>query len=182
LTQAATRQAATPPTAPGPLGPGVSSRGLAPIPTLILLTLRVALGGIFCLAASTKLASPQSFWEAINAFKVTDDHQRSLMATHILPWIELFGGLSLAVGFWTREAATIICLLLVSFIWVIISAINKGLGGIPCSCFGYWHLVCTGGVGWCKVFENSGLLAIGIVIALTGGGPISLDRALRLNR
>ena len=159
-----------------------STPSLAPVPALIVFTLRVALGGIFCLAAGTKISNPQSFWEAINAFKVTDNVEHSLLATHLLPWIELFAGLSLALGFWTREAAMIIGLLLLSFIWVIIAAIGKGLAGVPCSCFGYWHLVCTGGVGWCKVFENSGLTAIAATLVFTGGGPISLDRVLKFGR
>ncbi len=180
MTRAATTE--HPPTTPGPLGPGVRSASLAPVPALIQFTLRVALGGIFCLAASTKLANPQSFWEAINAFKAVDNEQQALMATHILPWIELFAGVSLAFGFWTREAALIIGLLLISFIWVIISAIGKGLSGVPCSCFGYWHLICTGGVGWCKVFENTGLTAIAAAMVWTGGGALSLDRVLQRPR
>ncbi len=166
-----------PPTTPGELGPP-PPKSVGSLGSFILLTLRIGLGGIFCLAATLKLMNPQTFWEAINAFKATNSEEMKLMGTHTLPWIELFAGLALALGFWTREAAFIIGSLLLVFIWAVINAIHKDLGGLPCSCLGYWHLVCTDGVGWCKVRENGVLTAIAATLVVTGGGSLSLDRLL----
>jgi uncharacterized membrane protein YphA (DoxX/SURF4 family) len=169
------------PHTPGPLGSGVA-RGLAPLSSLVLLTLRVALGGIFCIAAATKLANPQSFSEAIQAFKIVRSDELVLMGTHLLPCVEMLAGIALVLGCWTREAALIIGLLLLMFIWAVVAAIGKGLAGVPCSCFGYWHLFCTGGVGWCKVWENSGLTAIAAGLVFAGGGRVALDRVFSRTR
>jgi len=149
---------------------------VASLGSLILLTLRVLLGGIFCFAATLKLLDPQSFSEAIQAFRTFQSDELVLMGTHTLPWVEMFAGAALMLGLWTREAALIIAMLLLVFIGVIVNAIHLGLEGIPCSCFGYWHLICRGGVGWCKVWENSGLTAIAAGLAFAGGGKLALER------
>jgi uncharacterized membrane protein YphA (DoxX/SURF4 family) len=153
---------------------------VAPLGAFVLLTLRLVLGGVFCVAAYFKLLSPQSVSESIQAFKIVHSDALILFGTHTLPWVELFAGVALVLGLWTREAATIIGLLLLLFIGAIIAAIAKGLGGVPCSCFGYWHLICRGAVGWCKVFENGGLIVIAAFLVAAGGGPLSLSRALGL--
>lgn len=150
----------------------------APLAAFVLLTLRLALGGIFCMAAAIKLSNPQSFSEAIQAFRAVKSDELVLVATHTLPWVEMIAGVALVLGFWSRQAALIIGVLLLIFIAVISSAIGQGLAGIPCSCFGYWHLICKGGVGWCKVWENSGLAAIAGALVFAGGGTLSLDRLL----
>ena len=179
MTTVATTESRTPPT--GPLGPSIGASSPT-VWSFVLLALRVLLGGIFCFAATVKLSNPQTFWEAIHAFKADDSEEMALMGTHILPWVEMFAGVALILGFWTRAAATIIAGLMLLFIWAVIGAIHKGLAGVPCSCFGVWHLVCTDGVGWCKVKENSVLTAIAATLICTGGGKLALDRALAVRR
>jgi len=165
-------------TADAPAALARPDRSVAPVGSFMLLLLRLILGAIFCLAAFLKLTDPQSFSEAIQAFKALDADEPVLTTTHNLPWVEIFAGVALILGFWTREAAFVIGVLLLVFIGVIISAIHKGLSGIPCSCFGYWHLVCQSGVGWCKVWENTALTAIAASLVVAGGGNLSLDRLI----
>jgi uncharacterized membrane protein YphA (DoxX/SURF4 family) len=157
----------------------------------VLLVLRAVLGGLFVLAAYQKLfASPfssQSFYEAVSAFKVTDDIEQKRLATFIIPWIELFSGLALIAGLWTRAAAVVINLLLAVFIAGIVSVTLRGLS-VDCSCFGNFKLLCgndaidlfkgTKPVGWCKVGEDAAMLLMGAALWVYGGGWISLDEAL----
>jgi uncharacterized membrane protein YphA (DoxX/SURF4 family) len=156
--------------------------GESPVPSLILLTLRLLLGGAFCLAAYFKIDSPQNFYEAIKSFHATDSQALMLTGAHLLPWTELVAGVCLVLGFWTRAAGAIIVMLMLLFIYAIIAAIGRGLEGLTCSCFGQWHLICKGGVGWCKVWENTGLTAIALSLAVFGGGRFSIDGLCRCSR
>ena len=152
------------------------SSSAAPVGSFIVLACRVLLGGLFCFAASMKIRDPQTFIEAIQAFKVLESDWWTLFGTYAIPWIEMFAGLALIVGVWSRAAAMILVGLLCVFIGAIIHTIPlPGKKAIPCSCFGRYELFCTGGVSWCKVRENCGLIALGLVPMLFGGGRLSLD-------
>lgn len=142
------------------------------------LVVRILLGGIFIAAAYFKIRDPQTFAEAIQAFKMVQSDWLVLFGTHALPWIEMFAGTALVVGFWSRAAAFVIGGLLTVFIYALISAIQRGLGGTPCSCFGEYYLICKEGVGWCKVVENSVLLFMALAILVDGGGAVSVDRLM----
>lgn len=146
-----------------------------PVSSLLLLALRAMAGGVLATAAFFKLKDPLTFAEAIMAFKMVKGDHLVMVGTYILPWTELFTGLALILGIWTRAAAFVYCGLMTLFIAVITIALTRGLGGIPCSCFGYLHLYCEGGLGWCKVGENSVLLTLGALVLVFGGGGLSVD-------
>lgn len=150
--------------------------GGVPLSSFILLTLRVLLGGIFCWAAYNKMHVPQAFLEAIQAFKIVHSERVEVLSTYALPMVEMLAGIALVLGFWTREAAVLIGLLLLVFIAAIVSAIARHMDNIPCSCFGYWHLYCEGVVGWCKVGENTVLTTIAAILVVTGGGRLAVCR------
>ena len=157
----------------------------------VLLVLRAVLGGLFVLAAYQKLfASPfssQTFYEAVRAFKVTGDFEHMRLATFMIPWVEMFAGLALIAGLWTRASAMVISLLLMVFIAGIVSVTLRDLT-VDCSCFGNFKLLCgnekielfkgTKPVGWCKVGEDAVMLLMGAALWSYGGGWISLDQAL----
>lgn len=169
---------AAPPTTPGPNGPGsIKPRPGSAAAALAALIARVLVGGAFVFAASMKIADPQSFAEAIQAFKLIDSDRLVLFGTHALPWIEMFAGLALVLGFWTRAGAFIIAVLLVVFIVAIISVLERGLN-VHCGCFGKFRLACPSQIAWCKVWENAGLTAAALVPLVLGGGRWSLDAVL----
>ena len=158
-------------------------------PSLVLLVLRVGLGGIFLVAAYFKLfqsgfagglpeSSPQTFLEAIQAFKVVNDDRLVTLAAFWIPWTEVVCGVALVLGLWTRAASLILGLLLTFFIALIVSSIGRNMGGIKCGCFGSYQLLCQGTVNWCKVGENSGLLLVAMALNTYGAGVLSLDAAL----
>ncbi len=155
----------------------------------ILLALRLALGGLFVLAAYQKLFSgpfaSQTFSESIRAFRVVEDVELVRLATFMIPWVELFAGLALILGLWTRAAAMVIGLLLSVFISGIVSVELRGLVA-DCSCFGKYKLLCgneaiplfkgTKPVGWCKVGEDAAMALMAAALWAHGGGIVALDR------
>ncbi|MEX2218745.1 MAG: DoxX family protein [Phycisphaerales bacterium] len=99
------------------------------VPSAGLLALRMALGGLFIVAAYLKLFasdnSALSFAEAIQAFKVLESDSLVRLATFCIPWVELVAGVSLILGFWTRAAGLIFAVLLAMFIALIVSTIFR---------------------------------------------------------
>lgn len=143
--------------------------------SVILLVLRVALGGLFLFAAYHKVGSAekaQLFLDSMKAFRILPEHLL-IPAAFTLPWVEALAGLALVVGLWSRAAALIIAALLGVFIAAIVSAINRGLD-LECSCFGKFHLYCQK-VDWCKVYENAVLTGVALLLVAFGGGRFGLD-------
>jgi uncharacterized membrane protein YphA (DoxX/SURF4 family) len=160
-------------------GPGeVTAAG----PSAVLLVLRTVLGGVFLLAAYQKLFSgpnaSQNFLEAIQAFRVVSNDGLLKFGTFAFPWTELVCGLALIWGIWTRAAGLVLALLLAFFIALLVSAIERGMAGKPCACFGNFHLICQGAVGWCKVVEDIGLLVLAVALQSYGGGRFAVGRVL----
>jgi len=143
--------------------------------SVLLLVPRLIAGAVLAAAAYFKIADYWSFTDAIKAFKLIEADHLILMGTYVLPWTELFVGLALILGIWTRAAAFLYCALMAMFIVAIIDALGRGLGGIPCGCFGSFKLYCEGGLGWCKVYENGVLTAVGLLVLGFGGGRLSVD-------
>lgn len=151
---------------------------------LVTLPLRLALGGLFCLAAFKKLQDPQSFAEAIKGFRIVDHNQfGSLITTgaFALPWVELIAGVLLILGLWSRASALAIWLALAVFIAGLLSVIRRDLNA-SCSCFGDLNLFCSSAVGWCQVIRNLVLLVPATYLVWRGGGMVAVDHLIRPRR
>ncbi|MBL9032709.1 MAG: DoxX family protein [Phycisphaerae bacterium] len=143
------------------------------------LVLRVVLGGVFIFAASIKLGDPQGVSEGIQAFRVPGmpDHL-IILGSYVLPWTELFAGVALVLGLWTRASALAIAAMLALFIAMVYSIIAREIHA-ECGCFGKFRLLCEAKkMGWCKVVENSTMLAMALSLVAFGGGRFGLDRVL----
>jgi putative oxidoreductase len=143
---------------------------------VVSLVLRLALGGLFLVAAYHKLRDPLTFAEAIMAYRVGLPDAVTQFSTYAVPWTEVFCGVGLVLGLWTRAAALVFNLLIAVFLVGIVSVIARELN-ITCGCFGKFKLYCDGAVGWCKVRENLVLMAMTCVLLVWGGGRLSLDAA-----
>jgi uncharacterized membrane protein YphA (DoxX/SURF4 family) len=162
----------------------------------VLLALRLGLGGLFVVAAYQKLFasrfSSQTFFESVRAFQVVENLELARYATFMIPWVELFAGVALILGLWTRAASVVIGLLLTVFIAGIVSVTLRELA-VDCSCFGKFKLLCgievkvlQGGVakwfatpvGWCKVWEDAVMVLGAAALWTYGGGRAALDRVL----
>ena len=134
---------------------------------------RLALGGIFIYAGTIKLLAPaEEFAYAIETYKVTGP-ALSLWAAYIMPWLELFSGLLLAAGIFTRFYALICAALLLFFEALLAQAWLRGLPVTSCGCFG------SGGSNSLPVefAQNLAFLALAW-LAFRHGGAYSADAVL----
>lgn len=99
------------------------------------LTIRVqiALGVIFVAAAIPKIADPPSFAHMIYNYRLMPGPAINAMAL-VMPWVELLVGLALILGLWRREAASLIGLLLLMFVFAIGLNLARGQA-VDCGCF-----------------------------------------------
>lgn len=95
---------------------------------------RLCVGGLFLLAASSKLYDLPRFAEEIRAYRIVPVMLTNGMA-YLLPWIELSAAVLLIVGLWRGEARLILFVLMVVFTIARVWAELKGLK-IDCGCFG----------------------------------------------
>lgn len=127
----------------------------------LLLFSRTVLGVVFILAGIDKVMYPDAFAASIEAYKLVPYGAINLIAL-ILPWMELLCGVFLLGGAYVRGSGALVSVLLVVFMFGIISAMMRDLK-IDCGCFGQEHAT---PVSWMKVVENAGLLLLGIHLLL----------------
>jgi uncharacterized membrane protein YphA (DoxX/SURF4 family) len=100
----------------------------------ITLGARLILGLAFIAAALPKIGDPPGFAKAIWAYALFPAWSLHPLAL-VLPWLELFCGLTLCLGLWVRAAAWWIGALLLSFSLAL--AINLARHHpVDCGCFG----------------------------------------------
>jgi uncharacterized membrane protein YphA (DoxX/SURF4 family) len=98
------------------------------------LFLRLALGGVFIYAAASKIYAPDKFAIAISNYRLLP-HEWINLAALTVPWVEIVTGSLLILGVWPRANALILLGLTVAFLFMISSALARGLN-IECGCFG----------------------------------------------
>lgn len=103
---------------------------------LLGLLARLALGAVFIYSGLIKALAPaEEFAYAIETYKVVNA-QLSLFAAYLTPWVELWAGLLLAAGVFTRLSALFIGGLLIFFELLLTQAWLRGLPITSCGCFG----------------------------------------------
>lgn len=137
------------------------------------LLARVALGGVFIYAGLIKALAPaEEFGYAIESYKVLNS-QYSLWAAYLTPWIELYAGLLLAAGVFTRWSALFTGAMLFFFEALLGQAWLRKLPVTSCGCFGS-----TGSNSLGHEFtQNLGLLLLAWA-AFKYGAACSADRAV----
>ncbi|MGE5621043.1 MAG: MauE/DoxX family redox-associated membrane protein [archaeon] len=136
----------------------------------LLLTGRLILGAVFIFAGMEKISEPAAFAKAIYDYKLFPEEAINFFAVGI-PWIEVVAGLLLVFGILVKENAVILNSLLLMFIILVMISISRGLN-IECGCFG----TASGSrVGWQKIFENLGLMALGIYIMYFENRSLKLE-------
>ncbi|HNW43181.1 MAG TPA: DoxX family protein [Elusimicrobiales bacterium] len=100
------------------------------------LLARLAVGGVFVYSGVIKaLASPEEFAYAIESYKVIGAAP-ALWAAYVVPWVELYAGLLLAAGVFTRWSGLFTGAMLVFFELLLAQALLRGLPVTSCGCFG----------------------------------------------
>ncbi len=103
-------------------------------PTLLPWVLRLIVGGAFVLAGGLKIANPAKFALDVSNYRLVPHELINLVAI-LIPWVEVTAGCFVLAGIWLRAAALVITGLTVMFLFVIGSALARGLN-IECGCFG----------------------------------------------
>ncbi len=104
----------------------------------ILFFARVLLGVLFAVSGFTKLLEPyQNFLSVIHTYGILAGAP-GMWAARIIPWLELVGGVFLALGLWTRLASMGLWILNSAFIGVLTQALVRHLSLDECGCFGEW--------------------------------------------
>ncbi len=100
------------------------------------LLARLLVGGLFIYAGAVKLlAPPEEFAYAIETYQVTGP-ALALRAAYFIPWLELYAGLLLTAGIFTRFSAFLCGAMLVFFELLLAQAWLRGLPVTSCGCFG----------------------------------------------
>jgi putative oxidoreductase len=122
---------------------------------------QVILGLLFLTAALAKIVDIASLAKELHNFHLVPLWSEHLLAM-MLPWIELLAGLALVLGFRARAGAWVAGALLVAFTLGIVVAMARGLN-FQCGCFGTADAT---HIGWTKLGENLGLIALAAVGSL----------------
>jgi len=95
--------------------------------------IRLALGAMFIIASADKIYHPAAFARAVYNYQILPDGLINLVAI-ILPWLEVFLGIFLVVGFWLPGTVTLTGALLLVFYGALIFNVARGLD-VHCGCF-----------------------------------------------
>lgn len=143
------------------------------------MVLRLALGGLFVLAGSTKLAEPRDFAFAIKGFDLGMSNDMLSTMAFIVPWAELLAGAALILGIWARGAAALLMMMLAGFTAGLLSVIMRDKN-VDCSCFGQLKLFCgEGNIGSCHVIRNVGMMLGSAYLTWKGPGMLALANLRR---
>jgi len=100
---------------------------------ILSFILRLIVGGIFVYAGVTKLYSPRDFAQIIQNYQIVPEVFTNLIAI-LLPWLEIYSGLFIIFGLFSRSASITLILITIIFIIALLSAYFRGLN-IDCGCF-----------------------------------------------
>jgi len=135
------------------------------------LLARLAVGGVFIYAGVAKALAPaEEFAYAIESYQVLGS-KLSLLAAYAVPWIELYAGLLLAAGVFTRWTTLFTGAMLVFFELLLGQAWLRGLPITSCGCFGTSGSNSIGG----EFLQNLVFLALATA-AFKFGSAWSADR------
>jgi putative oxidoreductase len=116
---------------------------------------QIVLGALFLLAALAKIVDVTSLAREVHNFRIVPFWSEHLVAM-TLPWVELVAGLALMLGIRARAGAWVAGVLLAGFTIGVALAMARGLN-FHCGCFGTADAT---RVGWSKLGENLGMLAL----------------------
>lgn len=137
----------------------------------LLCAFRVLIGFIFIFAGVEKIVEQESFAISIENYRILPIALINIVAI-TLPWVEVVAGILLIFGISIKENIVIINSLLLLFVFLIITAVLRGLD-IDCGCFG----TADGQkVGLLKILENTGLFISGIFVYIFDNNPVGLNK------
>jgi uncharacterized membrane protein YphA (DoxX/SURF4 family) len=143
--------------------------------TILILLVRIFLGGIFVVAGLDKITDLQAFANSVLQYKVVGPMLAMCTAT-FLPALELLCGLSLIIGLYPRSCELLIIIMLMGFTILVSSALVRGLD-ISCGCFTQDPNASK--IGYQKILENCGLLFLSVWLLFARNQDINLFQFFR---
>ncbi|HBE88071.1 MAG TPA: DoxX family protein [Elusimicrobia bacterium] len=135
---------------------------------------RVVLGFIFAWAGFLKAVAPaEEFAYAIETYKLFPQWMTTLSSLTV-PWAEIYLGLLLAAGLFTRPVAALTGAMIIFFQLLLTQAMVRGLPITSCGCFGTAK---SNPIG-VELALNFILLALAVLAWAYGRGGFSLDNAI----
>ena len=106
---------------------------------LLGLVARIIAGAVFTYAGFLKAVAPsEEFAFAIEAYEIFPSFI-VIISSLTMPWLEIYLGIFLIFGLFTKISSITVGLLFVFFELLILSAIARGLPLADCGCFGSAH-------------------------------------------
>ena len=141
---------------------------------LLGLASRIIAGAVFIYAGFLKATAPsEEFAYAIEAYEIFPPLIITVSSL-IMPWVEIYIGVFLIFGLFTRITSLIMGLLFVFFELLILSAIARGLPLADCGCFGSAH----SNSAEFELFQNLIILCF-VFLAYKFGENFSIDSWLK---
>lgn len=138
---------------------------------------RLILGGVFLFAGISKALDPGALASSIRSYGLGLPEWFVSLSAYSLPYLEIILGLYLLAGLFTKSSAWATNGLMLLFIVALAQGAARGLE-IDCGCFGAVAGNEAGSL-WLDALRDVGLLALGLHIALTPTGRLSVDDLLR---
>lgn len=130
---------------------------------LIQFSARLILGGVFIYASIDKIAYPKEFAAIVMRYHILPE-RLAIYFAFFLPWLELFLGVFVILGFFVRESAlSLSFLVLIFMIAIMIRSIAGPIGN--CGCFSL-HPSGTSQSPAFLIFRDIFFLLCGLVLAL----------------
>ncbi len=139
----------------------------------ISLPLRLYIGFVFVFACIHKIAHPATFAIDVATYQIMPLQLINLMAI-TLPWIELFAGIMIIIGWRTRAAAVCIAGMMAVFLAAIIIALVKGLE-MSCGCFASQAME-EDPISYLTVLRDLGWTIIPLYVLFFDNNPLGVDR------
>lgn len=137
---------------------------------LLGIAARLALGGVFIYSGWLKAVAPaEEFAYAIETYKVVTPGLAMFFAMTV-PWIEIYFGVFLAAGVFTRHSALCLGASLIGFEGLLLQAMIRKLPVTSCGCFG----ASSSNSLEYEFFQNLALLALA-ALAWKYGARYSMD-------
>jgi len=131
---------------------------------LVQLSARLILGGVFIYASLDKIAYPKEFASIVTRYQILPE-KLAIYFAFLLPWLELFLGIFLILGFFIRESAISLSFLI--FVFMIAIAIRSLAGPIGnCGCFRITSSGAAQSIAF-LIFRDILFLLCGLILALT---------------
>jgi putative oxidoreductase len=131
---------------------------------LIQFSARLILGGVFIYASIDKIAYSKEFAAIVMKYHILPE-RLAIYFAFFLPWLELFLGVFVILGFFVRESAlSLSFLVLIFMIAIMIRSIAGPIGN--CSCFSLHPSGTSQSLAF-LIFRDIFFLLCGLVLALT---------------